>query len=382
MPRDNHSRWQFSSVEELVDFVANLFDIEPLTKRSIRGTGSQVRHRRKIIANERNPSVCQNPILDHITSPQGELVIGAQSFDMRPRRLGGWGPDRVLAAQALMCSEDFSGLDVCESADGSLRTYSDGSVSVSFKSYSESTGPYWEMGTDIKTSGLDFEAAIINSRYLAEVSPEFCAVQKYDQDSTTNDSDLDEYEWGIFAPKPKRVVSLCRVQWNDRRLSGVVSKGSECFLVGGVDPWPEGYPDDWLPISEPEPPGSIVVNPRSIAFTSKPSHPSVTKLITLTSSHSNPVMVTINEAMVTTSPTSPTRPPLGHGRPFGGEAVGTFSNVSGQLTIPPNSSIRVGVTFSGERGLGSVHGSLRVQWDTGRTDIDLKGTLVQEFANQ
>jgi hypothetical protein len=50
--KDADARWQFASTEELVDYIASLFDIEPLSERSMRGTGSQARHRRTIKASE------------------------------------------------------------------------------------------------------------------------------------------------------------------------------------------------------------------------------------------------------------------------------------------------------------------------------------------
>ncbi len=45
--KNSRSKWQFANIEELVDYIANSFDIEPLSKQSIRGTGSQVRKNRK-----------------------------------------------------------------------------------------------------------------------------------------------------------------------------------------------------------------------------------------------------------------------------------------------------------------------------------------------
>lgn len=380
--KDSHTRWQFANIEELIDYIAHLFDIEPISRRSIQGTGSQVRHRRKIKASESNPALFHNPVLDHITSPHGELVIGSQSFDMRARRLGSSRrgivtldppTNNFTAAHALSCYEDFSGLEICESDDGSLRTYSDDKVSMSFRSYKENTWGYWEMGTEIKTFGLNFEAAIINSRYIGPAYAQVCAVE-YGQDSDANDNYLDEYEWGFFSAQPTRIESLCQVQWNDRRISGVVSAGSQCFTIG-VEPWPTGWPEDWPPLDVPDPIETIRVRPTFLAFTSRPSRPSVTKTITLTSSFLNPVTVTVEDATVNTSPTDPTpfEPPN-----LGGVASGEFSNVSGQLTIPPNGSVNIEVTFTGESGLGSVPGSLRVGWNSGQVTIGLLGTLMEE----
>ncbi len=117
---------------------------------------------------------------------------------------------------------------------------------------------------------------------------------------------------------------------------------------------------------------SLIFSPRSLTFTSRSSSPSVTKSITITSTHANPVVVTIEDATVDTTP-STIQPPI-----FGGTPRGTFSNNSGQVTVPSNGSIQVGITFIGESGLGSINGNLRIRWDSEQVNIPLLGTLVQE----
>jgi hypothetical protein len=60
---------------------------------------------------------------------------------------------------------------------------------------------------------------------------------------------MDEYEEGAGLGEAYiQVVSLCRVQWHGRRVSGVVSAGEDCWDVGTVQPWPDGYPADWPPL--------------------------------------------------------------------------------------------------------------------------------------
>ena len=382
--KEPRARWQFANEEELVDYIANLFDIEPLTPGSIRGTSAQVRNRRRIQASESRPLLFDNPVLDYITSPRGEIVIGSQSFNLRARRLGETSHRLVTldppansftAVHALSCTTDFTGLDVCVSDDGRQRTYSDGMASLSFKSFKNSSW-FWTMGTEIKTYGGNFEAAVINSRYYGQAYAQTCSVE-YDDDSATNSKKLEEYDWGVFAPQPKKVESLCRVQWNGRRISGVVSAGDDCFVVGSVFPWPEGYPEDWPPLVPPDPPGTLSIRPTSLSFTSRPSSPSITKSITITSSFPGPVSVTVEDAIVTTPPADP--PPTGT-ISFGGEPKGEFSNLSGQLNIQPNTSIQIPVTFTGESGLGSITGSLRILWNQGQFRVGLLGTLVQESA--
>jgi hypothetical protein len=382
---ESYRRWQFANIEELVEYVASLTGIEPLSNESIRMSSAQVRRLGQVRAGEDDPARFRNPVLNQITSPHGELMVGSQSFNVEARRLGssrpGLGtfdsPTDNLAALALTCFQDASGLQICQSDDGRLRTYTDGSASMSFRSYREkSWWGYWDMGTEIKTSGSNFEAAIINSRYYGEALAQTCSII-YDQDSDANDNYLEESEsgFGPLAAQPTRVESLCRVQWNGRRISGVVSAGNTCFVVGGVQPWPDGYPADWPPLSQPDPVETIGVQPASLEFISRPSSPSTTKTVTVKSSFLSPVTVTVEDATVDTSPSTPDpfEPP-----PLGGALSGEFSNVSGQFTIPPNGSMNVPVTFTGESGFGTIPGSLRITWNSGQRTVSLLGRLVEE----
>lgn len=380
--KDSHIKWKFENIEELVDYVANKLDIKPQSKRFISGKGSQINNLKSAKTDERRSITFRNPILNQITSPHGELVIGSKSFNVRARRLNSSKPsfhspgNNFTAATELECYEDFSGLEFCQSDDGKMQTYTDGDASIMFRSYRDSGWVYSEMGTEITTIGLNFEAANINSRYYGEAFQQTCDVYKYDDDSDFNDNYLDEYEWFIGSPLI-RVESLCRVQWNGRRFSGVVSAGNECFQTGTPQPWPiDIWPDNWPPLSVPDPIQSLSIFPRSLTFISKPSSPIVTKFVTINSTHTSPVTVTIGQAIMEAD--SPEDATIFERPTFGGVPKGTFSNVSGQLTIPPNGNIQIGITFSGESGLGSIFGSLPITWDSGQVDITLKGTLVQE----
>lgn len=87
--------------------------------------------------------------------------------------------------------------------------------------------------------------------------------------------------------------------------------------------------------------------------------------------------MTVEDALLTAPPAGPS--PLGTAS-FGGEPAGEFSNLSAQFNLQPNTSLQIPVTFTGESGLGSVTGSLRIVWDQGQVRIGLLGTLVEEFA--
>ncbi|HEX8933361.1 MAG TPA: hypothetical protein VF788_04045, partial [Pseudonocardiaceae bacterium] len=95
------------------------------------------------------------------------------------------------------------------------------------------TGLYWSMGAEIETWGRDFDTAQIQSRYLDTVIGQTCAALKVDSDSDTNDNYLDEYEWGVNAPQPLRVVSICTAHWEGEVFGPTqVEAGEPCFEVG------------------------------------------------------------------------------------------------------------------------------------------------------
>ena len=383
-------RWKFADVEELVAYVAKVFEIEPLNERSIRGTISRTRLREGSGTRDGESVLFNNTILDHITSPRGELTIGTITHDMRIGRIGTarraisgsdlYQPPNYFTALSVACFDDASGLERCESDDGSVLTFRDrgSGATVRFESWKD-TGFYWEMGTEIVTNGLDFDAAIINSHYLITAWGQTCAVGVIDEDSDTNDDYLDEYEWGLFSEQPERVVSLCRVQWNGHRLAGMVSTGDKCFTINDV-PFPTGWPNDWpppIPVPDP-PPGTIVANPGVLTFVSK-SGQAVTKEITITSTHSETKSVTVENA--TTLDPPPDEPgPLPEPPPFGGVPSGEFSNVSGSFDIPANGSIKIPVTYKGKSDAGTVHGNLRIDLDSKIVDIALVGENVMVFA--
>jgi len=370
-------RHKFANREELIDYIANLCDIEPINKQSIRGSGSQLK------ALKQNPesrdSPYSNPLIPFITSSHGELFIGSQcvNFD-RPRlKIGksrkrqSFSPvDGNITAHATTCFNHQSGLEFCQSDDGRRVTYSDGESSISFSSYKDSNLAYWEMGTEIQTSGLNFEAAIINSRYFVPQLGQICGVIT-DSDEDFNDDDLDEYEWGIFAEQPKRVQSLSRVQWNNKRISGLTSAGSECFTIGAT-PFPDGYPDDWPPIDPPNLPGTIIIQPSLVSFTTYILNQSITKSINIRNTFDRVIEVTVGNAV--------TNPIITNPNDFGGILAGYFSNISGLLSIPSGGNINIAVTFNGVSGLGTITGSLGIGWEGTQRNISLSGSIIQVFA--
>lgn len=88
------------------------------------------------------------------------------------------------------------------------------------------------MGAEIETWGGKFTTARIESRYIDTFYAQTCFVVKTDSDSDTNDDYVDEYEWGVNAPQPKRIESVCTARFKGQQFVGGVQAGSQCFVVG------------------------------------------------------------------------------------------------------------------------------------------------------
>jgi hypothetical protein len=73
--------------------------------------------------------------------------------------------------------------------------------------------------------------ARIDSTYLDTVIGTTCAAVKTDSDSDSNDDYVDEYEWGVNAPQPLRVISFCAARWKGENFAGSVEAGPDCFVV-------------------------------------------------------------------------------------------------------------------------------------------------------
>ena len=136
--KSRKKRYKFANREELIDYIANLCDIEPINKWSIRGSGSQLKALKQ--NSESVDSPYRNPLIPFITSSHGELFIGSQyiNFD-RPRLKIGKSRKRqffssvdgsIAAHAATTCDDHQSGLEICQSDDGRTVTYSDGESSI------------------------------------------------------------------------------------------------------------------------------------------------------------------------------------------------------------------------------------------------------------
>lgn len=357
-------KWKFKDREDLVDYVGRTFDIAPISPGILRGTAAQLRAAATQLDLRDRRVQFSEPVLDLITSTNGELEIDGMLYDLRDDFLRERRGDRNIEVFALNCTDDFpSGFERCESDDGKKIIFRSGPSSITFRAFRSSNWGYWKAGAEITTQGPDFEAAQIDSRYFFPAHGQVCATIS-DSDSDTNDDFLDEYEWGLFSESPKRVVSLCRVQWNGRRIAGIVSVGTECF-ASDVEPFPDGYPEDWPPLGPTDPIGSVSVSPRALSFGSRPERPTVTKSVLISNSHAVPKVVTVDNVEVS-DPSIGTVP-----------AFGTFANTIGEFTVPPNGSVQIAISFTGISGFGSIEGRLPISWDGQLVNVSLTGMLLQ-----
>jgi hypothetical protein len=212
------------------------------------------------------------------------------------------------------------------------------------------------MGCSLGTPGTQFVRAQINSRYYFTAHAQTCA-PIYDQDRGSNDDYMDESEWGTrsVSERPHRIESLCRVQWHDHRFTGVVSTGDDCYPVG-VEPWPEGYPEDWPPLDggpEPPPP-AVTVSPQQLTFAPSVTTPQSSHYVLVTNPFDNGVAIDVSDAALDPNPGTPLPNP--------------FSNVAGHFTIPARGVFSIQALFDGS--VAPAGAQTRFQYYSGSFDVD------------
>jgi hypothetical protein len=191
------------------------------------------------------------------------------------------------------------------------------------------------MGASISTTGPNFERAQINSRYYFTAYAQVCA-PIYDSNHAVNDDYMQESDSGtpLFSERPHRIESLCRVQWNGHRLRGVVRTGDDCYAEY-VEPWPEGYPEDWPPLdSGPgEPTPIVTVSPQHLTFSPSVTNPHSSHYVLVANPFDTRVDIDVTEAVLDPQPGPPPPNP--------------FSNVAGRFRIPPRGVFSIQVLFNG-----------------------------------
>jgi len=324
----------YANMEELIAHVAEISGADPSSPTSIHyrmvRRGSYVRQQK----DGSYGTSFGDPILDSITSPVGEVVVGGRSLGtVQP------GSHGAQLVEATICQQGPENLQTCRSEDGSLIVISapDGS-SVRFHAWNDDDWLQWSMGASISTTGHDFVRAQIDSRYYFTAYAQVCTVY-YDSDHDANDDYMQQSEdgYGLISEKPHRVESLCRVQWNGHRLAGIVVNGDPCYAPQ-VNPFPVGWPSDWPPIG---PPAAVTVGPQILAFSPSATNPHSTRYVNVSSTFDTDVEIDVSEAVLDPQPGPPTPNP--------------FSNDSGHMTIHPMGAIPIQVDFNG--AVGSAGGA-------------------------
>jgi hypothetical protein len=248
------SRSEFREPAELVDYLAGLLGVDP-TGGGLRGSASCVGKYDRTAPNGGRAFTFGDPILDLITDAAGTLTMGGQRFDLAaielesPRyRSGGIRQidlgmisdemrDLQLTQAALgqgdftliECSDDVVGL---ASTNPSQRDFYRSGDHLRFKAWKKNYWAYWSIGAEVETWGHDFDTARIESTYIDTFYAQTCFVVKQDSDSDSDDDYLDEYEWGVTAPQPRRVVSMCTARWHGLDFAGQVEAGPTCYTLG------------------------------------------------------------------------------------------------------------------------------------------------------
>lgn len=196
-----------------------------------------------------------DPVLDAISSAGGELVIGGQTIDLRAgyeshaASAGGGGAAVVLDAPYLKFTGMVNGAERWASDDGALVEYRIGTGRLDFHAWRHTVlWEYWSLGGEISVTdtNANFQAADIESHYYMSVDTP-CQVVKVGHASDSNDTYVDQYEWGIHAQEPERVAVLCRAVWHHQEFGDLVTAGEGCPNFRN-DAWPVGFPADWTTI--------------------------------------------------------------------------------------------------------------------------------------
>jgi hypothetical protein len=256
-----HGRCEFRTEEELLKYLGKSLGVESYQK-SLRGS---VRRRGKYqkVDKSGNPVLTiGDPILDLVSDDEARVFIGGQAihlttteFSSARYRSGGIRSidlsdvSSALAQDQLLRAARGEGDFVLVEASDRLLSFASTNPSqqdfyprssagqiighIRFKAWKKSYFFYWSMGAEIEVLfGGNFTTARIDSTYIDTFFAQTCFVVKRDSDSDTNDDYVDEYEWGVNAPQPKRVESICNTLWKGRQLVGGVQAGSQCFVVG------------------------------------------------------------------------------------------------------------------------------------------------------
>jgi hypothetical protein len=197
-----------------------------------------------------------DPVLDAISSPRGELVIGGQTIDLRAghEALGGTSGTSggvVAAASDLKFTGMVNGAERWASDDKSLVEYRLGTGRLDFHAWRHTEYlAYWSLGGEISVveTNANFQAAAIEPHYYMSATGPCQPVGDWHPVEHFNDSYFDRYEWGLFlSQEPERVAVGCRAIWHHQFFGDIVTAGDGCTNWPN-DSFQQGRPADWATI--------------------------------------------------------------------------------------------------------------------------------------
>lgn len=246
---------KFSSLDDLMKYVKK--SIAPgLGENVLRGAIRRKGKYQKVDKSGNAVLTIGDPVLDLISDDEGRVFIGGEVFHLTDTefssaryRSGGIRSidlsrvsNELAQSQLLSAARGEGDFVLVESSDKCLSFASTNPSQrdffptngghLRFKAWKKSYFFYWSMGAEIETWGGNFNSASIESTYIDTFYAQTCFVVKRDRDSDTNDDYVDEYEWGVNAPQPRRVVSMCRALFKGQQFAGSVEAGPTCFVLG------------------------------------------------------------------------------------------------------------------------------------------------------
>ena len=253
-----HGKYEFKTPEDLLNYLEKSVGVGSYEK-SLRGSVCRRGKYQKVDKSGNPVLTIGDPILDLVSDGEGRVIIGGEAIYLTSSELssardrsGGIksidlsGVSGELAQSQLLSSARGEGdFTLVESSDRALSFastnrnrwdfYPSAGGHIRFNAWKKRNLFYWSMGAEIETWGGNFTSASIQSIYIDTFFAQTCFVVRRDSDSDTNDDYVDEYEWGVNAPQPKRVESLCSAKFKGQQFAGRVEAGGQCFVVGSTD---------------------------------------------------------------------------------------------------------------------------------------------------
>jgi hypothetical protein len=252
----NAGHGAFASKSELISYVESVFGAQA-DHDGARGAIISQGPYFRMAGSARLPVTFGDPVLDAISTPNGQVVVGSETYDFSAtanavaasnKKAGGV----VRDVPTLKFTGNVNGAQRWATDDGSLVEYRLGTGTLTFQAWKDTgvlTNVYWTMGgliSVIDTPAMIQAAYIESHPYMSVTAP--CQRQKVEQGTLYNSNLLKVTTWGAFAQEPERVAVFCEAQWHNERFADLVTAGDGC-LNYKTDQWPNPFPPAWNPKS-------------------------------------------------------------------------------------------------------------------------------------